>query len=105
MKKRDPWGGRSTSRYLPETDPEIIQILELGFKGFKISIINISKKIEDKMDRRDESMYKFHRQLESVFFKKQQINVLEISKFKCPKLRIQQICLMIVKMFLIQEFC
>lgn len=46
---------------MPETDPEIIQILELGFKGFQKSIINISKKIENKMDRRDESMYKFHR--------------------------------------------
>lgn len=34
-------------------------MLELGVKGFKINVMNISKKIEEKMDRRDEGMHKF----------------------------------------------
>lgn len=55
-------GGRGLPQGLfARNKPKIIQIFELGFKGFKISTINISTITEEKMHRRDESLHKFHR--------------------------------------------
>lgn len=46
--------------FVIEVDLEIIKILDLVVNGFIISIINIFKKIVEKVDRRDESLYKFN---------------------------------------------
>ena len=60
--RKQTHGGRGLPQDLfARNKLKIIQIFELGFKGFKIRTINIFMIIEEKMHRRDESLHKFHR--------------------------------------------